>query len=66
MDEDGFLEQQLSGVSGNVNHFGLLSFDGPSKHAPLLQTSPVSLSCRPLDAPSTWSPAFSWSHQCSS
>ena len=34
--------------------------------APLLQTSPVSLSGRPLGVLSVWSPAFSWSHQCSS
>ena len=39
---------------------------GPSKHATLLQTSLVSLSCKPLAAPSTWSPAFTRSHWCSS
>ena len=35
---------------------------GPSMHAPLLQTSPGSLSGRFLSVLSAWSPAFSWSH----
>ena len=39
---------------------------GPSMHALLLQTSPRFLSGRPLGVLSAWSPAFSWSHQCSS
>ena len=47
---DGYLEQQLTGVSGHFNHCGLLPFDGVVvllyMNAPLLQTSPVSLSYR--------------------
>ena len=66
-DANGFLEQQFTVMSGRVNHCGLIPLDGMlvlPMHVQLLQTSPVSLSCRLLGALSTSSPTFFWSHRC--
>ena len=70
LDADGFLEQQLLGVPGHVNHCGLIPFDGKVVlscmlcYCRLLQGSfPAGLLV--FSQPGLHA-AFSWSHQCSS